>query len=101
MILKPPHLGHPTASGQVRSHGEQAWSSAEGLGYDSGVNSGVRNGEKMAPVKTWKNLFSTPTKTNTTLDFFAPACLDGMPVIHPPAKVMFEGMSMWKGFLVG
>ena len=35
------------------------------------------------------------------LDFFAQPCVDGTPVIHPPAEAMFEGMSLWKGCLVG
>ena len=55
----------------------------------------------MAPIKTWKNLFSATTRTNSKLDFFAPACVDGTPVRHPPTEAMFEGMSLWKGCLVG
>ena len=98
--LKPAHLGLPAAGGQDLSHDVQDWRSAEGWGSESVSNSGVRKGE-IAPVKSWKNLFSAPSKTNATLDFFAPACVDGMPVIHPPDEAVFEGVSMWKGCLVG
>ena len=100
VILKPAHLGHPTGGGQYRRHGEQVRRSAEGWGFISSGNIGDRKGE-MAPVKTWMNLFSAPTITNSTLDFFAPASVDGTPVIHPSVKVVFEGMSLWKGCLVG
>ena len=46
-------------------------------------------------------LFSPTTRTKSTLDFFAPVRVDGSLVIHPPAEAVSEGMSMWKGFLVG
>ena len=100
MIPKHAHLGHPVAGGQERSHDEQIKRSVESWGSISGGNIRIRNGE-MAPVKTWKNLFSTPTRTNSTLYFLTPACVNGTHVIHPPAEAVFEGMSMWKGCLVG
>ena len=100
MILKPAHLGHPVTGGQDCRHGEQVKSSAEGWGSIFDGSIGDRKGE-MAPVKTWKNFFSAPTITNSTLDFFSPSCVDGTPVIHPLDEAVFEGMSMWKGCLVG
>ena len=52
-------------------------------------------------LPNWKTFFSATTRTKSTLDFFAPARVDGSLVIHPPAKAVSEGMSMWKGCLVG
>ena len=60
----------------------------------------VRKGER-EPIKYWNNLFSAPIRSNPKLNFYAPSCVDGMPEIHPPDKAVFEGMSMWKGCLVG
>ena len=94
------HLGHPAVGGHDRSTGEQVSRIAEGRGIVSGGNIGDKKGE-MAPVKTWKTLFSDPTRTKSTLDFFAPARVEETPMIHPPAEAMFEGKSTWKGCLVG
>ena len=52
-------------------------------------------------LPNWKTLFSATTRTKSTLDFFASARVDGSLLIHPPAEAVSEGMSMWKGFLVG
>ena len=63
-------------------------------------SSWVRKGDR-EPIKCWNNLFSAPTRTNPKLDFYAPACVDGVPEIHPPDEAVFEGVNMWKGCLVG
>ena len=60
----------------------------------------VRKGDH-EPIKCWNNLFSVPTRSNPKLDFYAPACVDGVPEIHPPDEAVFKGVSMWKGCLVG
>ena len=74
--------GHPNHSEQVRC-----------------IN-GVRKGER-EPIKYWNNFFSAPIISNPKLDFYAPSCVDGVPEIHPPDEAVFEGVSMWKGCLVG
>ena len=94
------HIGLPAAGFRDLSLGVQFWSSAEGRYAKLSGSSKIRKGE-IAPVKSWKNLFSAPAKTNSTLDFFASACVDGMPVIHPLDEAVFDGVSMWKGCLVG
>ena len=71
--------GQPNNSEQVRS---TSWASRE-------------------PIKNWNKLFSAPIRSNPKLDFYAPACVDGVPEIHPPNEAVFEGVSMWKGSLVG
>ena len=71
--------GQPNNSEQVRS---PSWASRE-------------------PIKNWNKLFSAPIRSNPKLDFYAPACIDGVPEIHPPYEAVFEGVSMWKGSLVG
>ena len=60
----------------------------------------VRKGER-EPIKQWTNLFSAPTSSNPKLEFYAPACVEGEPEIHPPAEAVLEGVSMWKNCLVG
>ena len=60
----------------------------------------VRKGER-EPIKHWKNLFSAPTRSNPKLEYYAPACVEGEPEIHPPDEAVFECVSMWKGCLVG
>ena len=71
--------GQPNNSEQVRS---PSWASRE-------------------PIKNWNKLFSAPIRSNPKLDFYAPACVDGVPEIHPLDEAVFEGVSMWKGSLVG
>ena len=63
-------------------------------------SSWVRKGER-EPIKQWTNLFYAPTSSNTKLEFYAPACVEGEPEIHPPAEAVLEGVSMWKSCLVG
>ena len=46
-------------------------------------------------------MFLAPIRSNPKLDFYALACVDGVPEIHPPDEAVFEGVSMWKGCLVG
>ena len=94
------HLGHPAIGGHDRSIGKQISRIAEGWGTALGGNIGNRKGE-MAQVKTWKTFFTAPTRTKSMLDFFALARVEGMLMIHPPAEAVFEGMSLWKGCLVG
>ena len=74
--------GHP-------NHCEQVWRT-----------SWIRKGDR-EPIKYWNNLFSAPIRSNPKLDFYAPACVDGVPEIHPPDEAVFEGVNMWKGCLVG
>ena len=74
--------GHPNHSEQVR---RTSW---------------IRKGDR-EPIKYWNNLFSAPIRSNPKLDFYAPASVDGVPEIHPPDEPVFEGVSMWKGCLVG
>ena len=81
-------------------YGEQIGLIAEDRGNVSCGNNEGRKGES-APVKSSKNLFSAPARINSTLDFFAPSSVDGIPEIHPPDEAVFEGVSMWKGCLVG
>ena len=57
--------------------------------------------EDREPIKCWNNLFSAPIRINPKLDFYAPACVNGVPEIHPPDEAVFEGVNMWKGCLVG
>ena len=57
--------------------------------------------EEREPIKHWSNLFSAPTSSNPKLEFYAPACVEGEPEIHPPAEAILEGVSMWKSRLVG
>ena len=74
--------GHPNHSEQVR---RTSW---------------IRMGDR-EPIKYRNNLFSAPIRSNPKLDFYAPGCVDGAPEIHPPDEAVFEGVSMWKGCLVG
>ena len=60
----------------------------------------VRKGDH-EQIKNWNNLFSAPIRSNPKMDFYVPACVDGVPDIHPPDEAVFEGVSMWKGSLVG
>ena len=63
-------------------------------------SSWTRKGDR-EPIKCWNNLFSAPIRTNPKLDFYAPACVEGVLEIHPPDEAVSEGVSMWKGCLVG
>ena len=65
-----------------------------------GGNNVDRNGDP-TPVKSWKNLFSVPTKTNGQLQYSRPLRTDGKFVVKPPEEAVMEGIDMWKGCLVG
>ena len=52
-------------------------------------------------LPNWMTLFSATIRTKSTLDFFALSRVNGSLVIYPPAEAVSEGMSIWKGCLVG
>ena len=72
----------------------------EGLENGFGGNNGDRFGE-LAPVKSWKALFSMPAKTYGPLQLSRPHKSDGKFVVKPPEEAVMEGIDMWKGCLVG
>ena len=61
-------------------------------------SSWIRKGDH-EPIKCWNNLFSAPIRTNPKLDFYAPACVDGVLEIHPPDEAVFEGGKHVEGML--
>ena len=65
-----------------------------------GGNNVERNGYP-TPVKTWRNLFSVPTKPTGQLQYSKPQRTDGKFVVKPPEEAVMEGIDMWKGCLVG
>ena len=71
-----------------------------GKGKAWGGNNVDRNGNP-APVKSWKNLFSVPTKSNGQLQYSKPQRTDGKFVVKAPEESVMEGIDMWKGCLVG
>ena len=70
------------------------------MGNGLGGNNMVRNGDSN-PVKSWKNLFSMPSKSNGQLLYSKPHRTDGKIMIKPPEEAVMEGIDMWKGCLVG
>ena len=52
-------------------------------------NSWVRKGDSES-IKYWNNMFLAPSRANPKLDFYAPACVDGVPEIHPSDEAVFE-----------
>ena len=79
----------------VRSKGK----SISGIMGNSGNN--VDTNVDLSPVKSWKNLFSVPKKTNGQLRYSKPHRTDGKIVVKPPEEAVMEGIDMWKGCLVG
>ena len=70
------------------------------MGNGLGGNIVVRNGDSI-PMKSWKNLFSVPTKSNGQLLYSKPHRNAGKIVVKPYEEAALEGIDMWKGCLVG
>ena len=70
------------------------------IGNGLGGNNEVRNGDSI-PMKSWKNLFSVPTKSIGQLLYSKPHRNAGKIVVKPPEAAVLEGIYMWKGCLVG
>ena len=99
------HAGHDPLGNSVSHNNESDMGILVGGGQPSHYgqirsSSWTKKGDR-EPIKCWNNIFSAPIRTNPKLDFYAPACVDGVPEIHPPDEAVFEGVSMWKGCLVG
>ncbi|GAV92726.1 DUF4283 domain-containing protein [Cephalotus follicularis] len=57
------------------------------------------------PANTWKDLFSLSTNPDSSLTFFEPQIVDGVPRARPPPEVADNGAKEWENaivaFLVG
>ena len=94
----------PRGNSEVRNKGNNVNSDNSDnsgiMGNVLGGNKVDRNGDS-TPKKSWKNLFSVPTKTNGQLQYSRPHRTDGKFVVKPPEEAVMEGIDMWKGCLVG
>ncbi|GAV92869.1 DUF4283 domain-containing protein/zf-CCHC_4 domain-containing protein [Cephalotus follicularis] len=58
---------------------------------------------KVSPTKSsqpWKDLFAPPKNPDSTLKFFEPLLVDGVPRAKPPPEVAAEGAQEWEHALV-
>ena len=85
----------PRGIGEVRNRGNS------NSGIMGNIMGNVVKNVDSSPVKSWKNLFSVPNKTNGQLRYSKPHRTDGKIVVKPPEEAVMEGIDMWKGFLVG
>ncbi|GAV92922.1 DUF4283 domain-containing protein/zf-CCHC_4 domain-containing protein [Cephalotus follicularis] len=53
-----------------------------------------------SPPKSWKNLFSPSSNPDSTLQFFEPSIVDGIPRAKPPPEVVAKGALEWENSLV-
>ena len=92
------HMEFPV-DGFVESNGDHKRIESEqwlGPKFVKGVEKGRgndmdgNNGDSV-PVKSWKNLFSVPTKNNGMLQFSKPEKSDGKYVVKPPVEAVMEG----------
>ena len=87
----------PRGISEVRNRGNSSNIDNSGImGNIMGGNNVVRN-----PMKSWKNRFSVPNKTNGQLRYSKPHRTDEKIVVKPLEEAVMEGIDMWKGCLVG